>query len=65
MSQEQEHAGFTPEMVKERIEDLSVDLSYAERSKDSAYAQHIDKRIKTLYNLLERIQKNASARKAK
>jgi hypothetical protein len=59
MSQEQTPAGFTPEMVKERIEDLSVDLSYAQKSKDSAYEQHIDKRIRRLYNLLERIQKNA------
>ena len=65
MTQEQEPAGFTPEAVKARIEDLSVDLSYAQKSKDSAYAQHIDKRIKALYNLLERIQHNASARKAK
>ena len=55
MSTKQEMASYTPSTIRERIQDLSVDLEYASRNGDTQYSQHIEKRIQNLYKLLDRI----------
>ena len=41
--------------LREQILDLSVDLEYASREGDSAYAQRVNKKLDKLYNMLDRI----------
>tara|TARA_R100000231_G_scaffold13085_3_gene14657 strand:- start:1494 stop:1682 length:189 start_codon:yes stop_codon:yes gene_type:complete len=55
MSTKQKIASYSPSTIRERIQDLSVDLEYASRGGDSAYSQHIQKKIQNLYKLLDRI----------
>ena len=43
------------EKLREQVKHLSVDLEYAGRVGDSAYSEHLNKRIQNLYNLLDRI----------
>ena len=56
MKKDQSIASYSPATIRERIEHLAVDLEYASRSGDSVYSEHINNKIKKLYNLLERIQ---------
>ena len=56
MKKDQSIASYSPATIRERIEHLSVDLEYASRSGDSVYSEHINNKIKRLYNLLDRIQ---------
>ena len=43
------------EKLREQIEHLSVDVEYAGREGDSAYAQQVNKKLDKLYNMLDRI----------
>jgi pyrroloquinoline quinone (PQQ) biosynthesis protein C len=43
------------EKLREQIEHLSVDVEYAGREGDSAYAQRVNKKLDKLYNILDRI----------
>ena len=43
------------EKLREQIEHLSVDVEYAGREGDSAYAQQVNKKLDRLYNMLDRI----------
>ena len=43
------------EKLREQIEHLSVDVEYAGREGDSAYAQRVNKKLDKLYNMLDRI----------
>jgi hypothetical protein len=55
MKSKEEIASYSPARIRERIKHLSVDLEYAGRAGDSAYSEHLNKRIQNLYNLLDRI----------
>ena len=48
------------ERLREQIEHLSVDVEYSSREGDSAYTQRVNKKLNRLYNILDRIQTNAS-----
>ena len=41
--------------LREQVKHLSVDLEYAGREGDSAYAQRVDKKLDKLYTMLDRI----------
>ena len=41
--------------LREQIQHLSVDVEYAGREGDSAYAQQVNKKLDRLYNMLDRI----------
>ena len=43
------------EKLREQIEHLSVDVEYAGREGDSAYARRVNKKLNKLYNMLDRI----------
>jgi len=45
--------------LREQIEHLSVDVEYAGREGDSAYARQVNKKLDKLYNMLDRIPNNA------
>ena len=48
------------EKLREEIGHLSVDMEYSSREGNSAYTQLVNKKLDRLYNMLDRIQKNAS-----
>ena len=50
------------EKLREQIEHLSVDVEYAGREGDSVYSEHLDKKLDTLYNKLNRIASYATKR---
>jgi hypothetical protein len=43
------------EKLREEIQHLSVDVEYAGREGDSAYAARLNKKLNKLYNTLDRI----------
>ena len=46
--------------LREQILDLSVDLEYAGRVGDSAYAQEVNNKLDKLYTMLEEVASRAS-----
>ena len=48
--------------LRKQIQHLSVDLEYAGREGDSVYSEHLDKKLDTLYNKLNRIASYATER---
>ena len=55
MKRKQIHTKPSAKKLREQILDLSVDLEYAGREGDSAYAQQVNKKLDRLYNMLDRI----------
>ena len=45
--------------LREQILDLSVDLEYASREGNSAYAQEVNKKLDKLYTMLEEVASRA------
>ena len=48
------------EKLREEIQHLSVDVEYAGREGDSAYAQRVNKKLDKLYTMLEEVASRAS-----
>ena len=46
--------------LREQILDLSVDLEYASREGNSAYALEVNKKLDKLYTMLEEVASRAS-----
>ena len=55
MNRKQTHTKPSAEKLREQVKHLSVDLEYAGREGDSAYAQQVNKKLDKLYNMLDRI----------
>tara|TARA_A100001515_G_scaffold70616_1_gene56158 strand:+ start:984 stop:1166 length:183 start_codon:yes stop_codon:yes gene_type:complete len=60
MKRKQIHTKPSAKKLREQILDLSVDLEYAGRVGDSAYAQEVNKKLDKLYTMLEEVASRAS-----
>ena len=60
MKRKQIHTKPSAKKLREQILDLSVDLEYAGREGDSAYAQEVNKKLDKLYTMLEEVASRAS-----
>ena len=60
MKRKQIHTKPSAKKLREQILDLSVDLEYAGRVGDSAYAQEVNKKLDKLYSMLEEVASRAS-----
>ena len=59
MKRKQIHTKPSAKKLREQILDLSVDLEYAGRVGDSAYAQEVNKKLDKLYTMLEEVASRA------
>ena len=59
MKRKQIHTKPSAKKLREQILDLSVDLEYAGREGNSAYAQEVNKKLDKLYNMLEEVASRA------
>ena len=60
MKRKQIHTKPSAKKLREQILDLSVDLEYAGRVGNSAYAQEVNKKLDKLYTMLEEVASRAS-----
>ena len=60
MKRKQIHTKPSAKKLREQILDLSVDLEYASREGNSAYAQEVNKKLDKLYTMLEEVASRAS-----
>lgn len=60
MKRKQIHTKPSAKKLREQILDLSVDLEYAGREGNSAYAQEVNKKLDKLYTMLEEVASRAS-----
>ena len=60
MKRKQIHTKPSAKKLREQILDLSVDLEYASRVGDSAYAQEVNNKLDKLYTMLEEVASRAS-----
>lgn len=60
MKRKQIHTKPSAKKLREQILDLSVDLEYAGRVGDSAYAQEVNNKLDKLYTMLEEVASRAS-----
>ena len=60
MKRKQIHTKPSAKKLREQILDFSVDLEYAGRVGDSAYAQEVNNKLDKLYTLLEEVASRAS-----
>ena len=59
MKRKQIHTKPSAKKLREQIFDLSVDLEYAGRVGDSAYAQEVNNKLDKLYTMLEEVASRA------
>lgn len=59
MKRKQIHTKPSAKKLREQILDLSVDLEYAGRVGDSAYAQEVNNKLDKLYTMLEEVASRA------
>jgi len=60
MKRKQIHTKPSAKKLREQILDLSVDLEYAGREGNSAYAQEVNNKLDKLYTMLEEVASRAS-----
>ena len=60
MKRKQIHTKPSAKKLREQILDLSVDLEYAGRVGNSAYAQEVNNKLDKLYTMLEEVASRAS-----
>ena len=59
MKRKQIHTKPSAKKLREQILDLSVDLEYAGREGNSAYAQEVNNKLDKLYTMLEEVASRA------